>query len=75
MLPRHSRPQRQHKPDPPSELHAVHTTSTPAHLVPRTVDWRGSGGDSPVKDQAACGSCWVRMCYSPFPLPNHMCHM
>ena len=27
--------------------------------LPQAVDWRGSGADSPVKDQAMCGSCWV----------------
>lgn len=30
-----------------------------AHLLPSYVDWRGTPADSPVKDQAACGSCWV----------------
>ena len=29
-------------------------------MVPSTVDWRGNGADSPVKYQAAYGSCWVR---------------
>ena len=29
------------------------------HLLPSTVDYRGTPADSPVKDQAACGSCWV----------------
>ncbi len=27
--------------------------------LPQAVDWRGSLADSPVKDQAMCGSCWV----------------
>ena len=26
-----------------------------------TIEWRGSGADSPAKDQASCGSCWVRL--------------
>jgi len=25
------------------------------------VDWRGTPADSPVKDQPACGSCWVSL--------------
>jgi len=28
--------------------------------LPRRVDWRGKGEDGVVKDQATCGSCWVR---------------
>jgi hypothetical protein len=28
-------------------------------MLPRKVDWRGSGADGVVKDQATCGSCWV----------------
>ena len=59
MLPRHSRPAQQ-RATPPAHLRAVHVPSTPPHMVPTTVDWRGNGADSPVKDQAACGSCWVR---------------
>ena len=43
---------------PPHELRAVHVASQD-HLLPSTVDYRGTGADSPVKDQAACGSCWV----------------
>jgi Papain family cysteine protease/Cathepsin propeptide inhibitor domain (I29) len=27
--------------------------------IPATVDWRGSGADSGIKDQALCGSCWA----------------
>lgn len=27
--------------------------------LPSTVDWRGAPADSPVKDQAMCGSCWA----------------
>ena len=30
-------------------------------MLPSTVDWRGTPADSPVKDQAACGSCWVSL--------------
>lgn len=28
--------------------------------LPDEVDWRGTGADNVVKDQATCGSCWVR---------------
>lgn len=38
----------------------VHAAATPPHMVPAEVIWRGTPADSPVKDQAACGSCWVR---------------
>lgn len=31
---------------------------TKKHL-PKHVDWRGTGADATVKDQATCGSCWV----------------
>lgn len=31
---------------------------TKKHL-PRHVDYRGTGADATVKDQATCGSCWV----------------
>ncbi|KAL6763487.1 hypothetical protein V8C86DRAFT_2496198 [Haematococcus lacustris] len=27
--------------------------------LPTSVDWRGTGADGPVKDQASCGSCWA----------------
>lgn len=37
----------------------VHKPKVPEHMLPTTVDWRGSGADSPVKDQASCGSCWA----------------
>lgn len=38
---------------------AVHQPTVPAHMIPNAVDWRGTAADSPVKNQAACGSCWV----------------
>jgi cathepsin L len=34
-------------------------TSAGAHFLPAEVNWRGTPADSPVKDQAACGSCWA----------------
>ena len=33
-------------------------TSKP-NLLPAEMIWRGTPADSPVKDQAACGSCWA----------------
>ncbi len=38
----------------------VHVPTVPAHMLPSTVDWRGTLADSPPKDQGMCGSCWVR---------------
>lgn len=38
---------------------ALHEPSVPFESLPATVDWRGSPADSPVKDQAMCGSCWA----------------
>ena len=37
----------------------VHRPALTKTMLPSTVDWRGTPADSPVKDQAACGSCWV----------------
>ena len=37
----------------------VHEPRLTKAMLPSTVDWRGTPADSPVKDQAACGSCWV----------------
>jgi C1A family cysteine protease len=31
---------------------------TDGKKIPNSVDWRGSGADSGVKDQSLCGSCW-----------------
>jgi hypothetical protein len=44
-------------PDPDSA--AVHQPTVPPHMIPNAVDWRGTAADSPVKNQAACGSCWA----------------
>lgn len=38
---------------------AAHVPSVAQHMLPNGVDWRGTNADSPVKNQAACGSCWV----------------
>ncbi|KAK9812379.1 hypothetical protein WJX73_006336 [Symbiochloris irregularis] len=42
-----------------SSLVRQHVRTVPAHMVPNTLDWRGSPADSPVKDQAMCGGCWA----------------
>ena len=71
MLPNHARQQREPKSArlaaaaarlgkaerEPYEL-PYQALTDPAR-VPRAVDWRGSGADGVVKDQANCGSCWV----------------
>jgi len=36
-----------------------YTQQQPFHLLPATLDYRGTILDSPVKDQASCGSCWT----------------
>ncbi|KAK9819683.1 hypothetical protein WJX72_001073 [[Myrmecia] bisecta] len=51
------------KPRPPlwpeGQQPAVHERRVAGHMLPSTLDWRHTGADSPVKDQAACGSCWA----------------
>ena len=36
-----------------------HVASTPPHMLPAELSWRGTPADSPVQDQAACGSCFA----------------
>ena len=57
MLPNHGQPRPQITPDGRSVN--VHVPQVAEHMLPSTVDWRGTGAESPIKDQAACGSCWV----------------
>ncbi|GAB4818605.1 hypothetical protein N2152v2_005651 [Parachlorella kessleri] len=40
------------------KAHRLHQTTLPPHMLPKQLSWKGTGADSPVKDQAACGSCW-----------------
>eukprot|EP00891_Asterochloris_glomerata_P000653 jgi/Astpho2/653/Aster-x0947 len=57
MLPNHGQPRPQMTPDGHSMK--VHVPLVAEHMLPSTVDWRGTGAESPIKDQAACGSCWA----------------
>ena len=57
MLPNHGQPRPQIIPDGRSVK--VHVPQVAEHMLPSTVDWRRTGAESPIKDQAACGSCWV----------------
>ncbi len=61
------------RPSPLADGRAVrlHAPALPPAMLPAAVDWRGTPADSPVKDQAACGSCWVRAALKLFPL-QHM---
>lgn len=51
-----SRPRRR---DPDMRPPKVHQPTWPLHMLPTTVDYRGSDADSIVKDQSMCGSCWA----------------
>lgn len=42
---------------PPSS--SVHVPAQPPHMLPDSIIWKGTPVDSPVKDQASCGSCWA----------------
>jgi hypothetical protein len=58
MLPRHGQPRglasrRSGAGELPYERLA------PGWRLPSAVDWRGTGADGVVKDQATCGSCWA----------------
>lgn len=59
MLPNNGAPRLSSAGDP--SLVRQHVRSVPVHMVPSTLDWRGSPADSPVKDQAMCGGCWVSL--------------
>lgn len=55
MLPNHNRKM----PRPDRKERLMHKPVTPRDRVPKSVDWKNSGADGPVKDQCACGSCWA----------------
>eukprot|EP00955_Chlamydomonas_euryale_P013929 150461-Chlamydomonas_euryale.AAC.1 len=37
----------------------TYVRTLPDGALPGHVDWRGTGADIAVKDQASCGSCWA----------------
>jgi hypothetical protein len=43
----------------------IHNATWPLHMLPATVDWRGTQADSVIKDQAMCGSCWAFSSVAP----------
>ena len=59
MLPRHGKEQglTSHKKRPSGEL--PYERLAPKGRLPQAVDWRSTGADNVVKDQATCGSCWA----------------
>lgn len=48
-----------------TQNYVIYKPSLPLHMLPPTVDWRGSDADSVIKDQAMCGSCWSFAAVSP----------
>ena len=58
MLPRHGKEQglTSHR---KSGGEIPHRRLAPEGRLPTAVDWRGTGADNVVKDQATCGSCWA----------------
>ncbi|CAK0742229.1 hypothetical protein CVIRNUC_001381 [Coccomyxa viridis] len=58
MLPRHGKEQglTSHR---KSGGRIPHRRLAPEGRLPTAVDWRGTGADNVVKDQATCGSCWA----------------
>ena len=58
MLPRHGQEQglTSHK---KSGAEVPYERLAPKGRLPTAVDWRGTGADNVVKDQATCGSCWA----------------
>lgn len=43
----------------PHDVATVSNFTSSIDFLPAEVIWRGTPFDSPVKDQAACGSCWA----------------
>jgi Papain family cysteine protease len=51
--------------DKPASMPRAYAPSWPLHMLPSGVDWRGTGADSVLKDQAMCGSCWSFAAVAP----------